>query len=242
MSLKNREFYMKSLISCFFIVFFCFYSALASEENRERAFYAISSLKYHLEQKLSNKESEDQIAFEEDDIAVLWEKAYSDSEIDPLINSAYTNYYQALERNNLQLFNQSRVHLHHAWQTISDSKFRSLIQTTDSISKAAFKSYPNFDDNPYLDESMRQRIRPHLLPIDHPAKIFLDEIFKNINAIKNYEIFTGLGFKKIAQNGARLGSLHVLHAESMIGARILVNFVTETERAHLEVPSTKKDS
>ena len=59
-------------------------------------------------------------------------------------------------------------------------------------------SYPDFQDNPYLDERMRRLMAPHLLPIDHPIKKKLDAIFQNMRATENTQSLMDAGFTIIA--------------------------------------------
>lgn len=68
--------------------------------------------------------------------------------------------------------------------------------------------YPNFDDHPYLDENMQQRIRPHLIPFDHPAKHFLDSLFFQMNFLENEQTFDQAGFTKITKNTSCLVARH----------------------------------
>jgi hypothetical protein len=55
-------------------------------------------------------------------------------------------------------------------------------------------SYPNFYENPLLNEKMRKRISPYLLPQDHPIKEKLDAIFSQSRVTQNYKSFTDAGF------------------------------------------------
>jgi len=59
-------------------------------------------------------------------------------------------------------------------------------------------SYPNFQDNPYLDERMRVMMTPYLLPLDHPVKTMLDCIFSQSRAIENKQTLIEAGFIIIA--------------------------------------------
>jgi hypothetical protein len=55
-------------------------------------------------------------------------------------------------------------------------------------------SYPNFYENPLLDQNMRKLMAPHLLPLDHPIKEKLDAIFSKSRAIQNQKTLTDAGF------------------------------------------------
>lgn len=57
--------------------------------------------------------------------------------------------------------------------------------------------YANFDDNPFFTEEMKGKIRPYLLPLEHPTKKIMDRLFKtrvtlNLDALRN------AGFKIVA--------------------------------------------
>jgi hypothetical protein len=56
-------------------------------------------------------------------------------------------------------------------------------------------SYPNFDNNPSIDISMSDAMRPYLLPLEHPLKPTLDHILLKENVIKNKKTLCEAGFK-----------------------------------------------
>lgn len=58
-------------------------------------------------------------------------------------------------------------------------------------------SYPNFDDNPYLQNKMKKQMRPFLLPLNHPCKPILDRIFNRSRAIENELAFAQSGFETL---------------------------------------------
>lgn len=55
-------------------------------------------------------------------------------------------------------------------------------------------SYPNFYENPLLNEKMRKLIAPHLLPLDHPVKEKLDAIFSQSRVLHDKKTLTDAGF------------------------------------------------
>ncbi len=59
-------------------------------------------------------------------------------------------------------------------------------------------AYPDFHDNPYLDETMKSRMEPYLLPLDHPAKWTLDVVFSQLRATENEDALLRAGFSIIA--------------------------------------------
>jgi hypothetical protein len=62
----------------------------------------------------------------------------------------------------------------------------------------AGQKYPNFKDNHLLTSSMRTRIAPHLLPLDHPMKPKLDAIFSQSRVLESPRTFADAGFEIIA--------------------------------------------
>jgi hypothetical protein len=65
-----------------------------------------------------------------------------------------------------------------------------------TISEAV--SYPNFQDNPYLNDQMRKEMAPYLLPLDHPLKGMLDAIFSESRVTENKQTLLDAGFTIIA--------------------------------------------
>lgn len=55
--------------------------------------------------------------------------------------------------------------------------------------------YPNFDANPLLDNEMKRRIEPYLIPISHPLKPLLDAIFASSRVVQDEASLIGAGFK-----------------------------------------------
>jgi hypothetical protein len=71
-----------------------------------------------------------------------------------------------------------------------------LANSTKSANSHPF--YPNVDDNPLFSSTMRDRIRRHLLPLEHPIKIALDTIFSQPNVIKDLDSFEAAGFVTVS--------------------------------------------
>lgn len=63
------------------------------------------------------------------------------------------------------------------------------------LAKAAhYRSYNDFEKNPYLNDMMRNKIRPYILPYHHPARCVLDNIFHHRRAILNDHTLQEAGF------------------------------------------------
>lgn len=65
------------------------------------------------------------------------------------------------------------------------------------ISLNLFGEYPNFFNNPYLTKEIRKEIFPYLLPLDHPIKDVLDQIFRDIDVIESKQSLCNAGFSII---------------------------------------------
>jgi len=62
-----------------------------------------------------------------------------------------------------------------------------------------FGYYPNFNDNPLLSKEMKQKMAPHLLPLNHPVKPILDQIFSQSRVTDNKQSILDAGFTIIAE-------------------------------------------
>lgn len=59
---------------------------------------------------------------------------------------------------------------------------------------ALFADYNDFETNPYMSEEAREKIRPYLLPENHPAKEKLDKIFQKARASFDDDSLKKAGF------------------------------------------------
>lgn len=60
--------------------------------------------------------------------------------------------------------------------------------------KLASEAYPNFDKNPLLNKKIKKEMAPHLLPLDHPMKPILDQIFSSSRVTRNVDTLQQAGF------------------------------------------------
>jgi len=63
------------------------------------------------------------------------------------------------------------------------------------LSHFGHASHNDFDSNPYLTSKMRDRIKPHLLPLEHPMKPALDAIFGTQRATLDQKSMRRAGFQ-----------------------------------------------
>ena len=73
----------------------------------------------------------------------------------------------------------------------------------------AFGFYPNFDNHPHFDDTMKVAMQPHLLPLNHPTKKALDLIFSSGRVTENADTLRAAGFE----------ILHRMHASHIVVAR-----------------------
>lgn len=158
------------------ILLVCAFFQLSANE----AFYAISSLRFFLDEGKSAG-----IKCDEIDLIRLWHKAETDNAVFNQIAQAQTIFYSSEKKEAAALL------LEGAWETIYMRTFPASAKKTDF--------YPNFSDNSLFSDEIRAIIAPYLLPLNHPMKPFLDEIFVNSRAIENDEAFALAGFKTISR-------------------------------------------
>lgn len=71
-----------------------------------------------------------------------------------------------------------------------------LLQSTEKVRR---KEDLNFKKNPYLSPRARESIKPHLLPLKHKERSFLDSIFLKTRVTVDEETFCQAGFVIIAK-------------------------------------------
>ncbi len=67
------------------------------------------------------------------------------------------------------------------------------------MSLSLFSEYPNFSDNLYFTKQMKKEISPYLLPLDHPVKEVLDQIFSDPSVLESRESLCNAGFSIITR-------------------------------------------
>lgn len=164
----------------------------ASEiSSQDSAFYAVSSIRSHLEELLS-PDGETPIC-SESDIAALWEAAEvnSPSAIDKLME-AEAYYYEAQNTNNEALYLKAKSLLEMIWE---DWHQQILYGSFSTNKEGLSAKYPSFKQNRNVTSEMRNRMKPFLLPEKNPLKTQLDAIFNAFRATENYETFSQAGFQ-----------------------------------------------
>ncbi len=118
------------------------------------------------------------------------EKASLDKDVYFKIEEARTLYYNEGNDNEV-----SRL-LEDAWIDIQE---RLLAISCKDNQYDARDEYPNFSNNPLMNEEIRQIIKPYLLSLNHPMKSVLDGIFNQSRAIEDDQAFKKAGFQTISK-------------------------------------------
>lgn len=161
------------------LVFFISHLSADIYDEHEDAFYALSSLRFHLEEELNPSESDDHtIIFDKTDVANLWERSSASPFTEDISQAEY--YYQkallaATEKQHALLSNA---------KTIVDSAWVNL--------------------NPYYERPLTKGLESHryILPADHWLQDALDDIFTEFDAQKDEDAFQEAGFVKICKRNS----------------------------------------
>jgi hypothetical protein len=198
-----------SFNSIIWLILSIFFSPILNAEESvshdDPPFYALSSLKFFLEETLANKAHQDyrldKIDFKEQEVARLWLLASSHPSLFSRIKDAQSYYDEACRHHtHSQLFTElcqkSHAIVEHLWQELNpyiqkDVLFEHPLRGYD-------QRYPHFDNNPYMTEVMRRKMRPYLLPLESPLRNPLEAIFTASRAIQNEATFIEAGFITIA--------------------------------------------
>lgn len=187
---------MQKFILVFLTCLMVTFSATAKACKDDNCFYAISSIRYHLDTltEYVKDDGEDKVVFTADEIASLWIQAEKSSLCDE-IALAKKYYYSALDETDIGEFNRniykSQEILEDVWVELNDEYFEE-----DRVAKIEWFS-ETFD--PFLKKDVSndifREIKPFQLPSNHPARPILDDIFEDSHHIlRNIDTFTGAGF------------------------------------------------
>lgn len=188
--------------------------SLSCEASEKEAFYAVSSLRFYLDQHLRSlpnpeQPSEDSIVYQDEDIAMLWQTALSSETLVTAIEQARQDYYQALEHSQnsesyIKFIESSENQLAHIWNGLRQSllmkqnpiKLQSHL-CHFQMDKKQEAAYPNFDHNPFIDGKARSQLKPYLLPLHHSMKYPLDTIFTKTRATQDDWTVAAAGFRTL---------------------------------------------
>lgn len=171
----------KSISRLLYILFVFLVSQVSADiyDEHEDAFYALSSLRFHLEEKLDPPVSDDLlITFDKADIANLWKRA-SASPFPEEIAQAESYYQEALLASPAKqhtLLSKAKTIIDSAWINLNPSSEQPLTK--------------GFEDHRYI------------LPADHWLHDALDSIFTEFDAHKDEDTFGEAGFVKICKRNS----------------------------------------
>jgi hypothetical protein len=196
--------YKKSLgfqLTLWMAVYFFTSSLMKAEEDSktyQRAFYALSSLTFYLDQTIADisphkKSTLEKIKFSESDVAQLWHTASFYPAITSELQKAQEYYYEAVKQHQdqtvcIELCKKAHGIVQAAWHSLNP--YTAKEKPTDD---KRFR-YPHFDDNPYITSKMRKRMRPYLLPPQNKLKASLDTIFNPSRVMHDKKSFAKAGF------------------------------------------------
>lgn len=188
-------------ISFRFFLIFCLlnmslYASPLAETNEEKAFFAICSLRHFIE--CQNDPDDNEIFFSEQEILRLWELASASEH--PDVSLAKEKYLLASvlpseDEQYKALLEESSLLLLNAWESLHRLLLSEIDSDAETDSEASpLTHYPNFDDNPLINETLRARARPHLLPLGHIIKPYADSVFSNGRPTQTEQTLAEAGF------------------------------------------------
>lgn len=212
-SITNQIF--KKVLPCLIILF---YSGIVNaqggiEESREKAFYAVSSLCYHLDEVVGNFDNsnnfyEEMIIFNDQNVNDLWALASAEQSALAQIILAQQFYYQAKESIDDpilagELYAEAQYSLKMIWEKLNSQILEEHAvlsgRKTDLVNNSSVV-YPGLSQNPFIEEGKKKAVEAFLIPLDSPLKSKLDEIFTKSRAIKDINEFKKAGFAVLYDN------------------------------------------
>jgi hypothetical protein len=101
---------------------------------------------------------------------------------------------------------------------------------------STLRSYPNFRNNPYLDNRLCKLMAPHLLPLDHPLKPKLDALFSSTRATESEEALLSSGFSIIA---SMPGSFVIVARHPELPGQVLKLYLDNETRTKEGIPNSE---
>lgn len=176
-------------ISGSFVLFSILCQSLEGVTQQE-ALGAVSSLRYFVG---TQDGEEPAISCTETELTHLWEVAREHPLVTDKVTSAQHFY---LTHTDQEQMNQL---LTEAWQALQERSSGDSFTALCGVYRAHTPSrtnrhYPQFDDNPFLTQEMRDQMRLYLLPVNHVSKPTLDTIFGTTRVTQDQSTLTNAGF------------------------------------------------
>lgn len=250
MTKRIANYFFKISFPCLLILFFsCKVSALEGiDESREKAFYAISSLCFHLDEVAANLDNagssnDEMIVFNDQDVENLWTLASANPSVLSQLSQAKWYYYQAQESVDDpilagELYTKARDSLKTLWERLNFQILEEHAVLTERKTDMVNHNhrsvvYPDLGKNPYIDEELKGMVEGFLLPLDSPLKIKLDEIFSQSRAIRNIDEFKKAGFVVLLD---KLHSYLVLSKHPLIPGYLEKVYLDTEQRRRYGIP------
>ena len=195
---------IKSLI--FLSIFPLFAIALNSTERpkaEDEYFYALSSLKFFIDQTISKiskdkKNDFQEINIDESEMTFLWGQVFQENLRSEELNEAKSYYDEALNQafddcKALQLYIRSKNILDNVWE--KNNAYITKKEISFNRIRSKNKEYPNFDNNPFINKSMRKKMRRYLVPLGSHLWTALEKICNSPNVLQNEATLNHAGFK-----------------------------------------------
>lgn len=181
--------------------------------ERDASVQVLASLVFHAQEweellKAKTPFSEEEITFSPDEVASLWERAATCCSIS-FQHNALQNAYQQYEQTKyfieqgqelkaLEALKSTAVLLRLLWEH--------AIQLEENLSNDLNSSFvllrsqkdPHVEYNPYIPAIAKKKMTPHLLPLQHEMRSFLDQLCLNTRITADSETFSQAGFKTIS--------------------------------------------
>lgn len=176
----------RTLLYPFYFLFLFFASHLAAncDEENEKAFYALSSLRFHIDEQLLSKDlaagKHEVIHFEESDLAALWQRA---------AKPAYSAQVAEAEK-----------YFWEAKNPLCEQSLEMLLKSKQLVEEVWTEL------NPLCHDVTPKGLLDHryLLPADHWLQSALDEIFAGNEALKDHHNFKKAGFDIICKRSSKM--------------------------------------
>lgn len=147
--------------------------------HEQAAFYALSSLLFHV------SETDSEISFDDQDVAQLFEKAALDPTLSDEIHQVKTLYYKTKKLDMVKKRLKTLWNKHNPYA-------KNLTLSPRST------NHKNFANNACIDEKMHKKIKPFLLPLDHSMRPSLDAIFHSPGINQSESTLHKAGFKTVS--------------------------------------------
>lgn len=165
----------------------------ATDATQTEALLALSSLRYFVDR--SEHAIPNAIQCTDTELTQLWEVASAHPLVADKVTKARHLYFTHSDPEH-----QSQL-LTEAWQALKTDSSPIQVDLSSGVYRAPVPiknhtgPYPQFDDNPFLTEEMRVRMKPFLLPLTHVSKPVLDKIFGARRVTQDEAALEQAGFK-----------------------------------------------